>query len=324
MASSRVCRLLLKLAGLAFACFLTATTGPAADKPAPSAPPARPTKKLPKCCVWRITNTKAPVYLVGSIHALNENDYPLPAAYDLALHDSRRLLFEFDPAQGDEFERKFDAAGRYPPGQDIRSKVHGKLLWWLRENTQAIDWQYNEKAKQYRAAVGQFDTFLQYRPWWIAHHLFDVKGYADVTGKQGVDNYLATEAKKMGKEVVGLETVDEHVAVLSQLSDRDGEILLLDALVYMDTAGNEYHRMRSAWRRGDIDKVWMLDSRLRREASWIAARLCDQRNIKWIPRIEREIQSGKPTAIVAGVLHFSGPNSVVTLLQRRGYTIEQL
>jgi uncharacterized protein YbaP (TraB family) len=82
--------------------------------------------------------------------------------------------------------------------------------------------------------------------------------------------------------------------------------------------------MRSAWRRGDIDKLWVLDSRLRREAPWIAARLVELRNIMWIPRIEREMASGKPTAIVAGVMHFAGPKSVIALLQKQGYTIEQL
>ena len=45
-------------------------------------------KKFPKCCVWRVTNAKAPFYLVGSIHALSKKDYPLPQPYDIALKDS--------------------------------------------------------------------------------------------------------------------------------------------------------------------------------------------------------------------------------------------
>jgi uncharacterized protein YbaP (TraB family) len=52
--------------------------------------------------------------------------------------------------------------------------------------------------------------------------------------------------------------------------------------------------------------------------------LVDDRNVKWIPRIEAELKTGKPTAIVAGALHFSGPHSVIALLQARGYKVEQL
>ncbi len=288
-------------------------------RPVSASPP-----KLRKCCVWRITNTKAPFYLVGSVHALNKKDYPLPEAYDVALRDSRRILFEFDPKQSDEFAEKFEAASRYPHGQDIRNKIHGKLLWWLRENTTAIQWKYDKKDKQYHSTVGKFDTLVQYKPWYIAEHYFDLRGYADVTETNGVDNYLAKQAHKAGKEVGGLESVDEHVQVLSGMSDLDGELLLLDQIIYGYRDENDFRRTRSAWRRGDTNKLWAMDARLRKEAWWIAARLVDQRNIKWIPRIEREIKSGRPTAIVAGAMHFAGPNSVVTLLQRRGYRIEQL
>jgi uncharacterized protein YbaP (TraB family) len=86
--------------------------------------PARAAQALPKCCVWRVTNAKAPFYLVGSIHALSKKDYPLPAPYEIALKDATRLLFEFNPTQHAEFETKFAAAAKYPPGQDLRSKIH--------------------------------------------------------------------------------------------------------------------------------------------------------------------------------------------------------
>ena len=45
----------------------------------------------------RDQSPKAPFYLVGSIHALSKKDYPLPSPYELALRDSRRFVFEFDP-----------------------------------------------------------------------------------------------------------------------------------------------------------------------------------------------------------------------------------
>ena len=95
-------------------------------------------QRFPKCCVWRVTNAKAPFYLVGSIHALSKKDYPLPAPYEIALRDSRRFLFEFDPNRHVEFEKKFEAAGKYPRGQDIRSKIDPGLLAWLRQNVMTV------------------------------------------------------------------------------------------------------------------------------------------------------------------------------------------
>jgi hypothetical protein len=108
------------------------------------------------------------------------------------------------------------------------------------------------------------------------------------------------------------------------LSDRESEFMLRDALTQPENGAKELSRMYKAWRKGDTNALWAGDTRLRSKAPTIAARLVDNRNVKWVPRIEAELKSGKPTAIVAGALHFSGPRSVIALLQKRGYQIEQL
>jgi hypothetical protein len=271
-----------------------------------------------------VTNAKAPFYLVGSIHALSKNDYPLPAPYEIALKDSKRLLFEFDPNRHAEFEKKFEAVGKYPPGQDIRSKIDPDLFAWLRRNVWAVT-PDNRRGKVERLA--NFDNQLRYKPWWIAQHLVGPVTYSKGSKSSlshGLDNYFVDHALGEKKEIAGLESVDEHVAVMGGLSDRDSEFILRDALDEPRNAEKEFSRMHKAWLKGDTDALWAGDSHLRTQAPRIAARFVDNRNTKWIPRIEAELKSGKPTAIVAGALHFSGPNSVIKLLEKRGYKIEQL
>ena len=282
--------------------------------------PAHATQRFPKCCVWRVTNAKAPFYLVGSIHALSKNDYPLPAPYETALRNSKRFLFEFDPTKHVEFEKKFEAAGKYPPGQDIRSKIQPDLLAWLRQNVAAV----NPPPRRGRGGrVANFDSQFRYKPWWIAQHLVGPVTYSKTSLSHGLDNYFVDCAAKEKKEIAGLESVDEHVAVMGGLSDRDNEFILRDALDEPRDAEKEFSRMHKAWRKGDTDALWAGDSHLRTQAPRIAARFVDNRNTKWVPRIEAELKTGKPTAIVAGALHFSGPNSVIKLLEKRGYKIEQ-
>src|ERR1051326_183538 len=132
-------------------------------------------KKFPKCCVWRITNAKAPFYLVGSIHALSKKDYPLPKPYDIALKSSTRFVFEFDPTRHEEFQKKFEAAAKYPAGQDIRSKISPELLGWLRKNMFTM-------VPDTRQGSGErfvsFDSQLRYKPWWIAQHLAAPASYS--------------------------------------------------------------------------------------------------------------------------------------------------
>ena len=283
--------------------------------------PAHGAQRLPKSCVWRVTNAKASFYLVGSIHALSKSDYPLPAPYEIALRNSKRFLFEFDPTKHLEFERKFEAAGKYPRGQDIRSKIDPELLAWLRQNVATVK-PDNRPTRRERARNS--DTEFCYKPWWIAQHLVGPVTYSKTSLSHGLDNYFVDSATREKKEIAGLESVNEHVAVMGGLSDRDSEFILRDALDQPRNAEKEFSRMHKAWLKGDTNALWAGDSRLRKQAPWIAARFVDDRNVKWIPRIEAELKTGKPTAIVAGALHFSGPNSVIKLLEKRGYKIEQL
>ncbi len=283
--------------------------------------PAHAAQALPKCCVWRVTNAKAPFYLVGSVHTLGEDDYPLPVPYEIALKDAKRFLFEFDPTRQAEFEKKLNAAAKYRPGEDISSKIDPKLFAWLQQNISTVN--SNARHGKKSQATG-FNSGLGYKPWWIAQHLVDKNAYSNVSASPGLDDYFLVRAQRIGKEIGGLESVDEHVAVLGGLSDRDGEIILRDALTPQKNGEAQLNGMRQAWRKGDTAALWDRDSRFRREAPWIAARFVDERNRKWVPRIEAELKSGKPTAIVAGALHFSGPNSIVKLLEKRGYKIDQL
>lgn len=121
-----------------------------------------------------------------------------------------------------------------------------------------------------------------------------------------------------------MESNDDHVEVLKGMADMDAEIMLLDALVKGDKRRDEFNEVRAAWRRGDVAAIAAHEERDRKQNPGASLRLLDYRNLRWIPRIEAEMKTGKPTAIVAGTAHFVGPNSVVDLLRKRGYKIEQL
>lgn len=264
----------------------------------------------PRHCVWRVTNVSVPFYLVGSFHNLRGDDYPLPDAYRKALSDSKRLLFEYSPRERELFARKFRAVAKYPPGRDITND--------LRPVTLALLMRYLASHRIW------FDEMKNYKPWALALRLWTMRGYAAAAGTRSVDDYLAFEAQRLGKEVGGLESVQEHVAFWENMLQADGENLLVTTMLRGDRIKIRFDETRAAWKRGDIAALSATNASLRKGDRQTAQRLLDQRNLKWLPRIEAEMKTGTPTAIVAGAGHFSGPHSVVDLLQKRGYEIEQL
>ena len=259
-----------------------------------------------KHCLWRVTNARAPFYLLGSVHALQQSDYEKALAVEEAIKQSQLILFEVDPKEDQTFAKKLGEAARLPRGEQIRGKISPKTYNYLRKIT-----------------INGMAEWQHLYPWAIAM-LLDYPTLRGVSSIYGVDNHVAQMARRYSKRTGGIETVDEHVRVFSDMHMIEGEVYLLQALVHSAEASQQFRLDVAAWKSGDTNRLYAMHVRRMKEAPTVWWRVLDQRNAKWIPRLEAAIKSGTPTLVVAGALHFSGPRSVIALLQKRGYKIEQL
>ena len=258
-----------------------------------------------KHCLWRVTSAPAPFYLLGSVHSLQSSDYFRTPVIEEAIKQSQQVWFEIDP-KDESFELKLREAAKLPSGQLVTAKIHPKTYEYLRKIT-----------------LSGMNDWHHLRPWAIAMILRNPKlGNPDY--RWGVDNYIAQRARYYGKLTGGLETVDEHIHVFSDMFDAEGEVVLLQAIIHAKDEAKQFRQDVEAWKAGDAARLYAMHAGEMKEAPTVWWRLLDRRNAKWIPRIETAIRSGRPTLIVAGALHFAGPRGVVALLQQRGYKIEQL
>jgi uncharacterized protein YbaP (TraB family) len=274
------------------------------------------------CCVWRVTNLPQPFYLVGTMHALTDSDYPLPKGYDQALRDSKRLVFEMrpDPLTDDEFDRLLVSAAIYPKGDSIVRHVHPKTWAILKANYGPA----NVFGKEWWIGEYHIGDITRLRPWGVAFMLWRGRGFNDVFASLGVDNHLGFEARRLGKETAGLETPREHVEVLGGLTDIESELMLLETIQDTPRERSDYDKDRIAWKHGNVAALWADHQRERHLNVGAEIRLLDMRNVRWVPKIKAEMKSGKPTSIVVGALHMLGPNGLIALLQRNGYKFQQL
>jgi len=226
-----------------------------------------------------------------------------------AFHESKQVLFEYDPNGDEGFATKFQDASKLPKGETIYNKLHPETLKFLQT--------------RFRNSNVHFDLVKDWKAWRIAA-IWGIRGWSNTSGAYGVDSYLAYHCRRLHKPTGGLETVDEHVEVLAGMSDAESEVMLLDDIVQGDKRRGTYDRAVAAWKRGDVEAMWAEERRFRSEAPTISARLLDMRNLKWIPRIMGLIKQGKPTMIVAGAAHFAGPPSLIKLLELHGHKCEQL
>jgi uncharacterized protein YbaP (TraB family) len=260
-----------------------------------------------KHCLWRVTNAKAPVYLLGAIHCLRKTDYPLPAVIERAIEASQQFYFEYDPTKRYQFDQKMNRLAFLPPGVQVKKKVRPET------------WEYLKKIAQ-----GGSYNWTQLKAWAIAHYVLYYTPYERIDASYGLDSYVERKAQKRHCPTFGLESVDDHVAVYSGMSDIESEAYLLEAIVYADQSDARFREMVAAWRVGDTKRLFALEMPDLEDAPGLNPRFLDDRNARWIPVIEGVIKSEKPTLIVVGAMHFSGPHSVLGMLRARGYHLEQL
>jgi len=121
----------------------------------------------------------------------------------------------------------------------------------------------------------------------------------------------------------GLESAREHAQVFSGLNDQEAEAILLLTFIPQKSGGSE-SALTTTWRQGDADRLTRLTKEGYADYPAFAERLLDARNRNWIPKIERDLQSGKISFVVVGAAHLGGPTGVVALLRQCGYQVEQL
>ena len=261
-------------------------------------------------CVWRVSDDTGKVlYLGGSIHALTSTDYPLPAAYNRAFDASAHLVLEANPKEFRDLPKNVLKAGEYPKGDNLKNHVDPRTYDYLRRFFGLI------KVPE--------EKFSRYRPWLLAEML-EAPQLHGLSLDLGVEGFLIRRAQVNSKPISGLETLKEGMEIMSGLTDRQSETVLLLTFIPTEHGKEQFATMKEAWRRGDTETLWRIGHQQFRDFPSMEEREINARNHNWIPKIEKYLHSGQIYFVVVGAGHMGGPDGVLALLRQRSYRIEQL
>ncbi|MBI3870486.1 MAG: TraB/GumN family protein [Verrucomicrobia bacterium] len=284
-------------------CALTSWRSPAQQTPAPAAS---------KHSIWEARSGDKTIHLLGSVHFLTEDSYPLAPVIENAFKRAESVAFETDIAalQDPATAIKMLSVAACPAGKQLSDLVEPKLYKQL-----------EVVMEEYGLPV---ETVAGFRPWFAAMtlSLFELQKMG-FKPEHGVDQHYFKLAKESGKQLIALETVETQTSMFGEMSGADETQLLQQTL-------NDARRMRqmfkdlvTAWNTGDSGALDKLLNDAMKEAPKVYDRLLLQRNKSWIPAIERMIQTGRPAIVIVGTGHLVGKGSVVDLLRQKGYTVTQ-
>ncbi len=264
-----------------------------------------------KNTLWTIEGRNNKVYLLGSMHMLRASG-ALPAAVDAAYADAESLLMEIDMDNLDPMASQKVAMdlGLLPDEKSLQAELDAASY---------------AKVVAYAREVGLDERLLnRFRPWFAALTLTQlnlIKVGFDVNS--GVEMRLTARAATDGKEIRGLETLDEQLGLLAALPAAQQREFLLYSVEDSERVRQEIDKLVGAWRKGDVKSLSALLSEGFDRYPDLYRPLTIERNRKWIGRIEGLLDDKQDYLVVVGALHLVGRDSVVELLQKKGYEVTQ-
>jgi uncharacterized protein YbaP (TraB family) len=253
--------------------------------------------KAPRGCVWVADRAgqEGKLFLCGTIHILRESDYPLAAGYDTAYAQSTKLVLELPPgaSSAPDFQTRLMELGQYPVGESLKSNV-SPVLW-----VELAVWARNRGK--------DLSTLARLRPW-LAALIITSTEYSALGAKaaQGVDQHFEAMATKDGKPGEGLETAELQFQLFSKLTPKMQEEMLAQTLAEVGTVSQEYEKMISDWKNGELDALHAMLTREAEKYPDLMDVFIKDRNRAWIDRLDAMLQRGEKVMVLVG-LHETYP-----------------
>jgi len=262
--------------------------------------------------LWTIEGGRSPVALLGSIHVLRRQHYPLEWPIEQAFDRAQVVVFETDLGGMMSPELRRALARRGPRGgvPSLRRQVSRDTY---------------RKLGAYLEGFGMPRTLLDNAAPWHAGAVVLVmelerQGYDPLWG---VDSYYFRRAEKYGKRTEGLVSLDEHMRMLTELPLPDGDAYLQAMLRDAETLRTMLRDLVRAWKGGEADRLATLVNAGFTEHPELRDHLLIRRNKQWIPAIERYLDGDEPALVIVGAGHLVGEDSVIDLLRRNGHVVHQ-
>jgi uncharacterized protein YbaP (TraB family) len=266
-----------------------------------------------KSFAWKVTGKTGIVYLIGSVHLLSNDFYPLQPPLEAAYKDSDLLVEEVDMAELTDPSSQIALLGRamLPSTTPLEKVISPETYAMLVKRA---------------AALGlPIEPFKLLKPWMVALTLVQVEWQqAGFDAELGLDKHFYDQAKADGKATQGLETAEYQISRLDGMTMEQQEHLLSESLKEAESEKANMKKLVEAWRTGDVPSVEKIVLSDLKAEPVLYQRLLVDRNRNWMPKIEALFARPKHALVVVGAAHLVGPDGLLAALRAKGYTVEQM
>jgi uncharacterized protein YbaP (TraB family) len=256
--------------------------------------------------LWKITGTevKGTSYLYGTIHIMDGRVF----------------------AYGDEVSKAFETVEQVAVEVEMDKLDRGAVMNAMFMKDSTLDMlltkeEYEKLNEAYEDITGaSLETANGIKPFFISANM--VQALIPKDKAVPLDMYFMQTARNAGKEVIGLETFEEQMSLIDELSYTAQAKMLVESIDEVGELEAQMDKLLKAYLSMNSEKVLELmeDPSIPEE---FMDKLLNERNRIMVERMIPEIKE-KTTFTAVGAAHLFGDKGIVKILKDKGYTVEPI
>lgn len=258
--------------------------------------------------LWEITSPgqAKPSYLFGTIHLICPADFSLSDSLKATLARTQQVALEID----------MDDPGMMTGMMKSMNMTDGNELKKL-----VTEQEYARLAKFYKDSVGVgIAMFEKAKPFILMGPLFNA---VLACQPQSYEMSLVELAAKQKSEVIGIETLDEQMAIFDTIPYKEQVKTIISMIDSLPQARKEFSNLVALYKSQKINDLYNLMMASNYGMDGNEEVMLFSRNLKWVPRI-RKIAAEKPTFFAVGAGHLGGDRGIISLLRKDGFKVRAI
>lgn len=272
--------------------------------------------------LWEIENGGNKVYLLGSIHTMPKDIYPLDEKIEKAFEGSDILVVEVDATKIDQTA--------------INNFIAYNAVYRDTVNLQTVldEDLFKEVSTRFSELGFNEDQLKMFKPWFVSLNLgMGALQKIDIETAQGIDMHFLNKANEKQMPIMELETAETQLEALSSMDEQTQIDFLNNSIQDYDNINENFNNMLAAWKAGDAEKINELTRQklidMEMELPGIKHyynKLFRDRDVEITDKLESYLENEENHTyfVIVGAFHFVGEEGILKLLQDKGYkTIQQ-
>ncbi|MBB1385418.1 TraB/GumN family protein [Pseudoalteromonas sp. SG45-5] len=260
--------------------------------------------------VWQVSKGGDSLFIGGTIHILPKSEMPLPIEFNHAYELADTIILETKLPNPTDTKAQMEmlSALSYTNNEKLSQRL-----------SPDVKQQLESKLAEFGANLIKLDSF---RPAMMSIVLMSMELQKQNLVGEGVDAYFSRKATEDSKSQQYLETMDFQLQLFKTMGQDNENKFIKYNLDELGSYGNMFKTLVSAWRSGNTK---ILNSvaieKMQKDDPHTYKQLITDRNNDWLPKVEAMFNNDKNEFVLVGVAHLAGQDSLLTLLENKGYSV---